>query len=229
MKVKIKSPIKNNKEKNIFIFGDSCAQGFWDSQGGWATRLKQWFDALMTSAPNFPRHGYHYMVYPLGITDDTTKSILERFEFEAEKRMVWQTTEEILIFSVGAQDTAILDMNESRRNIKEIIKCAKRFSDEIAFLEVTPVEEKITQPVPWDSRCYYNNKEIAKFNKVLNELAKKNNVKIIRLFEEWKKIDYFKLLADGVHPNDAGHKYIFKKVKNFLIKNYFKNSKIKNI
>jgi lysophospholipase L1-like esterase len=40
MSIKIKSPIKNNKEKNIFIFGDSCAQGFWDSQGGWPTRLK---------------------------------------------------------------------------------------------------------------------------------------------------------------------------------------------
>jgi lysophospholipase L1-like esterase len=183
----------------------------------------------MVSAPKFPRHGFYYMVYPLGITDDTTRSILERFEFEVEKRMVWGTTEEIIIFSIGGNDTAILDINESRRNIMEIIKRAKRFSDEIAFLEIEPVEEKFTQPVPWDSRFYYNNKKIAKFNNLLNELAEKNNVKIIKLFEEWKKIDYFKLLADGVHPNDAGHKYIFEKVKNFLIKNYFKNSKIKNI
>ncbi len=204
-------------------------QGFWDSRGGWATRLKQYFDALMVSAPKFPHHGFYYMVYPLGITDDTTRSILERFEFEVEKRMVWGTTEEILIFSIGGNDTAILDMNEFRRNIRDIIKRAKRFSDEIAFLEIEPVDEKFTQPVPWDSRFYYNNKKIAEFNKLLNELAEENNIKIIGLFEEWKKINYTKLLADGVHPNDAGHEYIFEKVKSFLIKNYFKNFKIKNI
>ena len=65
--------VKNSSEKNIFVFGDSCVQGFWDNQGGWAIRLKQYFDDYMTSAPNFPYHGFYYMVYPLGITGDTTK------------------------------------------------------------------------------------------------------------------------------------------------------------
>ncbi|MEE8131678.1 MAG: GDSL-type esterase/lipase family protein [Candidatus Paceibacterota bacterium] len=213
--------VKNSSEKDIFVFGDSCTQGFWDSKGGWATRLKQYFDDYMVSAPNFPRHGFYYMVYPLGITDDTTKSILERFEFETEKRMVWPTTEEIFVFAIGKNDTAFLDIAESRRNIQEIIKRAKRFSDKISFLEVGAVDEKITQPVSWDEECYYDNSKIKIYNNALNEIAKKNGVKVIPLFEEWQKIDYKKLLADGVHPNNDGHKYIFEKVKDFLLKNYF--------
>lgn len=27
-----------------------------------------------------------------------------------------------------------------------------------------------------------------------------------------------KMLADGIHPNDEGHEYIFKKVRDFLLK-----------
>lgn len=212
---------KNSPEKNIFCFGDSITQGFWDSKGGWATRLKQYFDDYMVKSPNFPEHDFYYMVYPLGITDDTTRSILERFEFETEKRMVWPTTEEIFVFAVGLNDTVLLDINEFKRNIQEIIKRAKRFSNKISFLEIEAVDEKITQPVPWNNKGYYNNSKNKIFNDTLNEITKENGTKVIPLFEEWQKIDYKKLLADGVHPNDDGHKYIFEKVKDFLLKNYF--------
>jgi hypothetical protein len=127
----------------------------------------------MTSAPNFPYHGFYYMVYPLGITDDTTKSILKRFEFETEKRMVWPTTEKIFIFAIGKNDTVFLDIAESKRNIQEIIKRAKRFSSKISFLEVGAVDERITQPVPYDKECYYDNSKIKIYNDALNEIAKK--------------------------------------------------------
>jgi acyl-CoA thioesterase I len=213
--------MRGKKEKNIFVFGDSCVQGFWDSQGGWATRLKQYFDASMVSAPNFPEQGFYYMVFPLGVTDDTTKSILERFEFETEKRMVWKTTEEIFVFSIGKNDTAFLNLAESKRNIFEIIKRAKRFSKKIVFLEVGPVDERLTKPVAWDKDCFYENKKIAAFNKILNKIAREKGVDVIKIFGDWKKINYQKLLADGIHPNDKGHKYIFEKVRDFLLKKYF--------
>lgn len=213
--------IKGKKEKNIFVFGDSCVQGFWDRKGGWATRLKQYFDASMAAAPGFPHHGFYHMVFPLGITDDTTKSILERFEFETEKRMVWKTTEEIFVFAIGANDTAFLDLAESERNIREIIKRAKRFSKKIVFLEDIPVDEKLTQPVAWNENCFYENSKIEAYNKSLKKIAKENKIELISLFGEWKKINYKKLLADGIHPNDKGHKYIFEKVRDFLLKKYF--------
>lgn len=212
---------KNSQEKNIFVFGDSCTQGFWDSQGGWATRLKQYFDNFMVSAPNFPKHGFYYMVYPLGITDDTTKSILERFEFETEKRMVWDKTEEIFVFAIGKNDTVLLDIHEYERNIQDIIKRAKRFSNNIAFLEIAAVDEKLSQPVAWDNRFFYTNEKNKVYNEILNKVVKKEGVDVIPLFEEWQKEDYTKLLADGVHPNNDGHKYIFEKVRDFLLKNYF--------
>ncbi len=212
--------LKGNPEKDFFVFGDSTAQGFWDSKGGWAIRLKQYFDGYMAKALNFPQHGFYYMVYPLGITDGTTKTVLERFEFEAEKRMVWGTTEEIFIFQIGKNDTAFLDLAESERNIKEIIKRAKRFSNKIFFLEMFPVDEKLTKPVLWDPECFYSNNKISNFNKLLNKIAKAYGAKVIPFFKEWEKMDYKKMLADGVHPNDLGHEYIFKKVRDFLLKEF---------
>lgn len=174
----------------------------------------------MAEAYNFPKHGFYYMVYPLGITDGTTKTILERFEFETEKRIVWGTTEEIFIFQVGKNDTAFLDLAETERNIKEIIKRAKRFSKKIIFLEGVPVDEKVTRPVPWNKKCFYSNKKILNLNRMLNRVAKENGAKVIPLFKEWKKLNYKEMLADGVHPNDKGHEYIFEKIKNFLLKEY---------
>src|SRR3972149_3315436 len=203
-------------EKNIFIFGDSNVQGFWDEKGGWATRLKQYCDNKMVKAKNFPKHGFYYMVFPLGITDNTTKSILERFEFETEKRMAWPTTKEVFLFAIGKNDIALLDMNESKRNLNEIIKRAKRLSDKIFFLEVAPVDERFTKPVPWDDRFYYENSKIKEFNTLLKKIAQKQGAKVIPLFENWQERDYKKLLADGVHPNTKGHKLIFEIVKDYL-------------
>jgi acyl-CoA thioesterase I len=213
--------MRGKKEKNIFVFGDSCVQGFWDSKGGWATRLKQYFDASMAVAPDFPHHGFYHMVFPLGVSGDTTKSILKRFEFETEKRMGWETAEEIFIFSIGVNDVALLDLAETERNIREIIKRAKGFSKKIVFLEVGPVDERLTKPVAWNEDCFYENKKIEAYNKILKKIAKENKVELISLFDEWKKINYRKLLADGIHPNDRGHKYIFEKVRDFLLKKYF--------
>jgi acyl-CoA thioesterase I len=212
--------MKNSNEKNIFIFGDSIVQGFWDSQGGWATRLKQYFDASMVSAPCFPQQNFYYMVFPLGVSGDTTKDILKRFEFESEKRMGWETAEQIFVFSVGANDTALLDIAESKRNIREIIKRAKKFSKNIVFLEECPVDETLTKPVSWSRDCFYENKKIAAFNKILKKIAREKGADVIKIFGDWKKMNYQKLLADGIHPNDKGHEYIFKRVRDFIKKKY---------
>jgi acyl-CoA thioesterase I len=213
--------MKNSNEKNIFVFGASIVQGFWDIQGGWATRLKQYFEALMITAPNFPETSFFYSVFPLGISGDTTKDILGRFEFETKQRTTSPAIENIFIFSIGSNDTAFLTLTESKKNIKEITKRAKRLSRKIAFLEETPVNESLTKPVVWDKECFYENKKINAYNKVLEQIAKENNVDVIRLFDGWTKLNYQKMLADGVHPNDKGHKYIFEKVRDFLVKKYF--------
>ncbi len=208
-------------EKDIFIFGDSGVHGFWDGNGGWANRLKQYFDSLMVSHPTFPGQEFYYMVYPLGITDDTTRHILERFEFEATKRMVWKGVEQVFVFSIGKNDTAWLDLPESERNLREIIKRARRFSGKVVFLEVIPVDERFTRPVAWDKECHYENSKIEDYNTMLNRVAEEKGVQVIPVFDEWQKIDYQSMLADGVHPNNEGHRYLYEKIRDFLLKNYF--------
>ncbi len=212
--------MKSSNEKNFFIFGDSITQGFWDSKGGWPTRLKQYFDDMMAKAPGFPDHGFYYMVFPLGITDDTTQNILERFEFETEKRIVWPTTEEIFIFSIGSNDSATISKEEFERNLREIIKRARRFSDKISFLELQPVNEDLTQPVAWDEKHFLTNEKTLEFNKILLKVMGEEKVSVIKYFDEWMTMDYKKFLADGVHPNDAGHEDLFRRVRDFIKENY---------
>lgn len=193
---------------------------FWDSKGGWATRLKCYFDAMMAKAPGFPDHDFYYMVFPLGIGDETTRNILERFEFETEKRMIWKTTEEIFIFAIGSNDSTLLTSDEFERNVREIIKRARRFSNKIVFLDISPVNEELTMPVPWDDTFFSDNKSIEKFNNILFKITQEESVGFVSLYDDWKATDYTKLLADGMHPNDAGHEDIFNRVKDFIQKNY---------
>jgi lysophospholipase L1-like esterase len=63
----------------------------------------------------------------------------------------------------------------------------------------------------------YKNEYIEKFNEIIIDECSKNKVDFIEFFEKFSKLDYKKLLVDGVHPNTKGHKLIFGIVKNFLV------------
>ena len=75
----------------ILIFGDSIIWGAFDTEGGWATRLKKYFDENR-------KEDFNYQVYNLGVSGDTTEDLLDRFEFETKQRI---NEEEETIFIFG--------------------------------------------------------------------------------------------------------------------------------
>jgi len=199
----------------IMIFGASTTYGAWDKEGGWAARLRKSIDKKETE----------HLIYNLGISGDTTADLLERFEFETKQRLE-ENEETIFIFAIGVNDSAFLQskngswiaLEKFKNNIQKLITIAKQFSSKIVFLGLTPVDEKKTTPIPWNTDIFYKNEYTQKYNNIIKSICEKENVPFLGLFDSWSNIDYKKLLYDGLHPNSKGHEKIFRSLKDFLIK-----------
>jgi lysophospholipase L1-like esterase len=199
----------------ILVFGDSITYGARDKAGGWVQRLRTFIEE---------KYPEEHLIYNLGVSADTSDSLIERLEDETKRR---EGSEIIFIFQIGANDSAFLSTKKDfwaskekfRNNIKDIIKKSKKISQKIFFVENIPVDENKTHPVPWDKRVTYKNENIKKYNEIIKEVCNKEVVSFIGVFDKFFKSDYKKLLQDGVHPNSEGHEKIFEIVKEFLIKN----------
>jgi len=192
--------------KSICIFGDSITWGACDEKGGWVERLKVYL------AENYECTD----VYNLGIPGDTTKGILERFEFEAQQRVDGEE-ELILMFAIGINDTRLKEISLEKfiGNLNEIIKRAKKLSQKIIFVGLTPVDESVKE-VNMDN---YLNDNIKSYDGVIRSECKEKNILFIDIFDNFSKLDYKKLLDDGLHPNTKGHEIIFKLARDYLINN----------
>ncbi len=205
----------------ICVFGDSIAHGAWDKQGGWVQRLNRFFVEKYLSNPS----NFYCSVYNLSISGNTTEDLLERFEFEIKQRLREGKEETIMIFAIGANDsdfvhsknTFWVQSERTKENIKKFIEIARKLSLKIVFVGLTPVEEIKVNPMPWDTDKSPKNKNIQEYDQIIKSVCEESDVHFIEIFENWIKMDYKKLLEDGVHPNSEGHQKIFEIVKNFLV------------
>ena len=205
----------------ICVFRDSIAHGAWDKQGGWVQRLNQFFVEKYLSNPK----NFYCSVYNLSISGDTTEDLLERFEFEIKQRLKEEDDKTIVIFAIGANDsdfvhsknTFWVQSERTKENIKKFIEIAQKFSQKIVFIGLTPVEEIKVSPMPWDTDKFPKNRNIQKYNQIIKSVCKENDVYFIEILDKFQKVDYKKLLEDGVHPNSEGHQKIFEIVRDFLV------------
>ena len=145
----------------------------------------------------------------------------------SNKQKVREDEETVFIFAIGTNDSYYIHTKnklmpsheELQNNIKKLINLAKKFSSKIIFIGLTPVNEKVVNPIPWDTDKFYKNEDVQKYNEIIKSVCKENNLHFIEIFDEFKKIDYEKLLEDGLHPNSKGHEKIFEIIKGFLIDN----------
>jgi lysophospholipase L1-like esterase len=196
------------KPSSICIFGDSTAWGAWDMEkGGWVNRL--WLDVG-------ERDEDYVEIYNLSISGGTSDTILERFENEARVRGA-----DALIFQTGGNDASyerksgdfMVQPEKFKENIAEIIRHAKKLTDNIIFMDLKNCDESKTMPVPWIDICY-TNENIQKYSILMEEACKEAGV----LFLDAGTLDATDF-ADGLHPNADGHRKIFERVKDFLAKN----------
>ena len=199
-----------------FIFGDSITEGLWDSKGGWADHVK----AFVQSEEVASGIKNYHEVYNLGIDGNTTKQVIERFTAETTARL-WPNEETAFIFAIGTNDTLHRNNQDFQSTPKQykaelaqLTELAKKFSDRILFVDLLPVDEALTNPLPSSSsgKCYTNDR-INLFNDILHAFCEAQSLPFIKVSELYQKHDYETLLADGLHPNDQGHEIIFDAVK----------------
>lgn len=206
--------------RNVLIFGSSITYGAWDKAGGWAQHLRSFLDREIDIKKRFC-----YLVYNLSISGTTSEDLLARFEREATTRHKDGRT--IIIFSIGVNDSRRLGSakrpavkaEKFLANIKQLLGLARKFSNQIIFVGLTPVDESKTTPISWNSNEFFYNKYISEYDQMIRSVCRTGGVRFIETFKKFSQLRYQKLLVDGLHPNFKGHKIIFKVIKDYLVKN----------
>jgi len=210
-------------EKIICVFGDSITWGAWDKEhGGWVERLKTYFWSADASLEETA------WVHNLGVSANTTKQLLERFDEEVRRR-TWTSSEShqykennIIIFQIGKNDSIYVKTNATpwvtapayRENLLTLIEKARALSNHIIFLGLAHVDETKTTPIN-ENEEFYDNENIEAYDTVVREVCHENNAHYIPIVNVIGVED----LDDGLHPNAHGHQKIFETVRAFLLEN----------
>ena len=158
-------------------------------------------------------------VYNLGIPGENSKYLLERFENEILSRWEKEDGELIIIIAIGINDSYYIkpekkpkiSIEEFEKNLKILLKNIMKFTENIIFIGLTKVDEKIISQ--WDVEKAYKNKYISDYNSVIEDFCRKNRLFFIPVLDLLKDFD----LEDRLHPNSQGHEKLFNKIKDFLI------------
>lgn len=204
---------------NLLIFGSSITWGAWDKEGGWAQRIKGLADnkAISENLGNLYR-----AVYCLGVSGDNTFDLLERFDTEVKARIDEEDKTSILI-EIGINDSQfvlgekrhMVSPEEYKSNLLKLIDKSKQYGAELALVGLTPVDERV-DPIPWKSDHAYRFEFINKFEAIIKEVSKQQNIPFIEVMSKFMEKDYKNLLIDGLHPTTEGHKIIYEEVKKYL-------------
>lgn len=192
------------KDTVNIIFGDSIAYGLGDTEYfGWLNRLRKKDEKLLKE-----------FFLNLSIPGQSSSEIIERFEFELKNRFNSSDNFKIF-FSFGIKDTLKLDNDKNylktfEKNVIELIKISKKYTNNIYFLGLLNVDVAI--------RTNYKKDNINIINKSLELLCSKYSVKFINMFGVININD----LCDGLHPNKSGHE----KISQYLYKCLYKNNKL---
>lgn len=200
---------------NIFAFGDSITYGAWDREGGWVQRLRKKLEERDRST----------LVYNLGISGDTTRDILKRFDTDLIHRFD-DDDESIILFCIGTNDDVVwshdqgkfwVEPEEYRMNLVALYDKACVRTHRVAFLSLIPVDETKTNPSPWDPSAAYLSKNILRYQKILEEVCENQRIPLIDIYTPLQKDSLDLVLADGLHPNEEGHERISRAVHEFLL------------
>ena len=195
----------------VLVFGASTVQGYWDSQGGWADRLKRHYDEIQFE--DLSKDVPHVM--NLGISGEGTAGLLERIGSECEARQNQKGT--AVIISTGGNNAAIAKNKPARpaeqfkAEMRQIVKTARQYTDKIMLVGLPAVDESKTTPVAWVGLDFRNDR-MAEFEAAAGELADEQGLAFVPIHKTMLAKGVGLNAADGLHPNDAGHQLIFELV-----------------
>lgn len=191
---------ENKEIKNICVFGDSLVYGMGDNiEGGWVTRLQH----KIKGKNKF---------WNFGIPGDQTSDLLERIEKESNEKKP-----DIAIVLIGANDSqyqdpqnkneTLIDIKTYKDNLGKIFKILNKYTQEIIFIGLPKMNDEITNN--WTYKYHFCNDNLKKYDSVIQEFCKENNLKYVHIFDLLDESD----LSDGAHPNSKGYEKIANKIK----------------
>jgi lysophospholipase L1-like esterase len=203
----------------IFIFGASTAYGSGAELAGWGDLLKQ---SMLTKMYGKNGVGEKYEVNNFAQHGATIEFVLvvapEQLKYYRKSGKV------IAVVQVGGNnikangtpDGFVVSLEEYEGLMSQLIERLREDVDELIMLDaLMPVDESKTNPEvdkTTGRKSYFTNDRIILFNHILAKLCRKYEVHHIDLTinpKEWIKD---RVSADGLHPNQAGHRFIFDKV-----------------
>jgi lysophospholipase L1-like esterase len=208
-------------EQRLVAIGDSITLGHWDSRGGWVARLRQAGDEKVVDSE---REKYS-AVYNLGISSNTSADVCERYEEEVSARFpTGSDAEEYVALAVGINDSQlrrgerVFTLEQYRENMEELVRLALERKHRLVIVGLTPVNEDLTNPVPWDETKAFRNELIAEFDEVAAAVARSHDVSFADLFSDPDlRSDDVHLTWDGLHLNARGHERVAQKVGAALV------------
>ena len=201
---------------SICIFGASITSGADDTEmGGWAARLKAYLIDKTSDR--------YIKVHQLGISGQFVDGIIQRIDCEATPR-----NPDIIILAIGINDTRTLGEGGVAKTEEEfdgdlvtLIKKALVYTDKVILVGLTSVDELQTQPYYFrgkNTNLYYTNDRIQIFDAIIRQVAEQQSLPYIPMNDLLTLDD----ISDGLHPNSAGHKKMFERIRDFLIENVLK-------
>jgi len=200
------------------IFGDSISQGYYDlAIGGWANMLL--LDTLKHKVRNVDNTSE---VFNVSVSGDDISRVIVRLANEIEVRK-WEDEPILLVFSIGFNDTRIENdkpystLDDFKKDLGALYEIAAQFSNNMIFVGLTSVYEP--ESAPWkfnagNDDISWTNERIRLFDGALKDFANENNAAFVSLLDTFLEHQKDKNLhADGIHPNEYGHKLIYNAVK----------------
>ena len=210
----------------LLVLGDSITYGHWDRQGGWVQRLRVFLETRSIERENhFELNTTNYVVvYNLGIPGDTSQGLLRRFDHDVRPR-IDADQETIIIFAIGINDSHVVTETGSHkvaletfsRNILSLLSRARKITDKVIFVGLTPVDESMYVSF-WNNPATYRNEYVRQYNAEIEKICKDYEVEFIDVLESFLGSDSADLLEDGIHLNDKGHALLEQIVRTHLLK-----------
>jgi len=196
-------------KNKIIVFGDSITFGAWDMEcAGWVNRMRL---AIDNDKSIISAH-----VFNMGISGQIVSEITGRIDDECGRRVL-EEANNVVVLSAGINDTQLIPSDASSRELKlrtgreqfrndvtELIRRAKRYTDKVIYMGLTPVDERLTNPIRWDRSKNWRNECIIEYDGIIREICASEGIDYVYVYDA---IDPFENW-DGLHPAAAGHKIL---------------------
>lgn len=201
--------IKANDYSVILCLGDSITEANHCSEG------HPGYIALLDEALRLACEKKNYVLINAGI-GGTRVSNYADFLSKLVKRFKPQLT----TFMYGMNDCAAgMDgLDKFSKSVENIIRTVREQDSELVLLSQNPIDYDCKIETIQRRYC------LPDYMTAIRNIASNHNVEIVDINAIWQRDildlnnnEHFKLMHDGIHPNQHGHEFIFEQIKKQLL------------